>query len=250
MPARLVSTKSAFTSSRTISIRSPWNRTRRLLTSDVTHRPPSSSNANPSGKNPSLHGEDRFGRAKCRPRSNRKATHPSSKRLDDVQPCAGRIRPDFVGVVQAVGDDARAVCVQQDDEPVADIGTPGLLARDEPSADRNPDTILLVDRDEVRRREAEPRRLRAPPESEAPSDPAARSRRRRPGSRSRTSRRRRGRCRSGAGQSTTPRATSGSGHRRAPRSRRPAIPARTHRRPVWRRRTRAGSGPRRGARVR
>ena len=150
------STKSVFTSSRTISIRSLWNRNRRLLTSEVTHRPPSSSNANPSRKESVAHGEDGFSGAEYSRRSNRKAPHPSSKRLHDIQPLPGWIRSNFVGVAQAVRDDARARGVDQHDEAVSHIRSPGLLAWKHPRTDRNPDSILLVDRNEIRRRERNP----------------------------------------------------------------------------------------------
>ena len=73
------------------------------------------------GEESAVHGEDCFPDPKSASRSNRAAAHPSPERLDDVEPLAGRVRPHFIGVAEAVGDDARPVGVDEHDEPVSDV---------------------------------------------------------------------------------------------------------------------------------
>ena len=84
------------------------------------HRPPSSSNARPSGKNSArTRGQSPVCRAA--PLAGWKPADAPSERLRDIEPSARRIRTQFVRVVQAVGDDAWADGVDQDDKPVRDV---------------------------------------------------------------------------------------------------------------------------------
>ena len=230
--ARRVRRSRSFTSSRTVSIRSRWNRTSRLLTSDVTHRPPSSSNANPSGKNPRPMEKTVSAVAERALRSNRKAPHPSSERLDDVQPFPRR-DPAALRWCSASRPRrcAAPAASMRTTNPSATSDAPGLLARHQSRADRNPDPILLVNRDEVRRRERNPVDFDQDGAEQAraiqPPDPSVvaevRDQKRAVGRegdpvRTQIHRRRRG----------APGLVSG--HPRERRSRRPAIPARRHRR--------------------
>ncbi len=66
---------------------------------------------------------------------------------------AGGIRPDLIGVAQPVGDNARPGLIDQDDEPVRNVGPPGLMARNVSRTDRDPNAILRVHGDEVGRRD-------------------------------------------------------------------------------------------------
>ena len=49
--------------------------------------------------------------------------------------------------MQAVGDDARTARIDDDDEPVCHVVTPGALSRPVSRADGDPDPIVVVDRD-------------------------------------------------------------------------------------------------------
>lgn len=84
-------------------------------------------------------------------RTHRVPDQSAAERLDDVEESAGGIEPNLIGIVQAVGNDARAALRDAGDEAIGDVGPPCELPRVSPRADGDPRAAIFIFNREVRR---------------------------------------------------------------------------------------------------
>ena len=107
------------------------------------------------GERAALEGGHDFLRTQRGVRPQRVARHLLVIGLVDVQPKAVGRDQRLVGETDAIGDDARAALVQQDDKAIGDRGVVGQGARPVSGRNRDPDSSLVVLGDEIGRRQVD-----------------------------------------------------------------------------------------------
>jgi hypothetical protein len=100
-----------------------------------------------------IEGNDRFAGAEAAIPGKGEADQAPAKRFDRIQPGAGGIRANLVGIVQAVGDNTGPELIRDHDEAIRDVLAPGVVPGRVAGTDRDPHPAAVVRVDEVRRRQ-------------------------------------------------------------------------------------------------